>query len=62
MMHIMTVARPSGCRIETRLDAWRSESAKYPWRADKSVEMSLDAADASVRATLASPGLLLKLT
>ena len=39
-----TVARPSGCRIETRLDAWRSSTPK-------SVETSLDAADTSVRAT-----------
>jgi hypothetical protein len=39
-----TVARPSGWRIETRLDA----------RAGKSVETSLDAADTSVRATQAS--------
>src|ERR1035438_2660681 len=36
-----TVARPSGCRIETRLDVRRA----------KNVEMSLDAADTSVRAT-----------
>jgi hypothetical protein len=44
------VARPSGCRIETRLDAWRSE-AKRMLYTGKSVETSLDAADTSVRAT-----------
>jgi hypothetical protein len=42
-----TVARPSGCRIETRLDASRSGASA----ARKSVETSLDAADTSVRAT-----------
>jgi len=53
-----TVAQPSGCRIETRLDACRSvaeqtlDPAKYQWSsAVKSVETSLDAADTSVRAT-----------
>jgi hypothetical protein len=44
------VAQPSGCRIETRLDASRSKSLGC--RA-KSVETSLDAADTSVRATKA---------
>jgi hypothetical protein len=59
------VARPSGCRIETRLDAWRYEakvnSPPVTWGAlqiavahrGKSVETSLDAADTSVRATQA---------
>jgi hypothetical protein len=54
---VIIVARPSGCRIETRLDAWRSGAkrllhgpAMYRWH--KSVETSLDAADTSVRATL----------
>jgi hypothetical protein len=42
------VARPSDCRIETRLDAWRSGVIESP---GKSVETSLDAADTSVRAT-----------
>ena len=44
------MARPSGCRIETRLDAWRSEALGINVLA-KSVETSLDAADTSVRAT-----------
>jgi hypothetical protein len=48
-MRIPTLAQPSGCRIETRLDAWSSESAKCR---EKTVETSLDAADTSVRATL----------
>jgi hypothetical protein len=44
------VARPSGCRIEIRLDAWRSEvigdrRGEYRcFRPTKSVETSLDAA------------------
>jgi hypothetical protein len=59
-----TVARPSGCRIETRLDALGSGAEKIlHWRtvdsptkcqspsAGKSIETSLDAADTSVRAT-----------
>jgi hypothetical protein len=51
------VARPSGCRIETRLDARRSE---YRWfSGGKSVESSLDAADTSVRATFCAVVLLL---
>ena len=52
------MAQPSGCRIETRLDAWRSEArrtSKVLLRAGKSVEMSLDAADTSVRATESTP-------
>jgi hypothetical protein len=53
-----TVARPSGCRIETRLDARRSgakqishKHGEYRTSHWKSVETSLDAADTSVRAT-----------
>jgi hypothetical protein len=88
-MQIMTVAQPSGCRLETPsktwsglsaghvgiladvlmlrwalrpmstcLDVWSSKSARYgASSAEKSVEMSLDAADTSVRATLAWHGL-----
>ena len=42
------------CRVETRLDAWRSEAGKFRrgCTAGKSVETSLDAADTSVRATM----------
>ena len=46
-----TVARPSGCRIENRLDACRSERIEF---CGKSIETSLDAADMNVRATLAA--------
>ena len=53
-----TVARPSGCRIETRLDARRSEAKSILcWSGGvKSVETSLDAADTSVRATQTGSG------
>jgi hypothetical protein len=55
-------ARPSDCRIETRLDARRSDAttilrnpAEYlSSSGGKSVETSLDAADTSVRATQAA--------
>jgi hypothetical protein len=36
-MRITTVAQPSGCRIETRLDAWSSESANAERRASRRV-------------------------
>jgi hypothetical protein len=56
---VVNVARPSGCRIETRLDAWRPEAkiilhnpAEYRRpNGGKSIDTSLDAADTSVRAT-----------
>jgi hypothetical protein len=46
----LIVARPSGCRIEIRLDACLERDANYPWK--KSVETILDAADMNVRATV----------
>jgi RND family efflux transporter MFP subunit len=49
------VAQPSGCRIETRLNARR-----YECSGAKSVETSLDAADTSVRVTQTRHGHLLR--
>src|SRR5258708_29362787 len=47
---------PSGCRIETRLDACRSERMRIrryiTLQRGKSVETNLDAADMNVRATI----------
>jgi hypothetical protein len=51
---VVSVARPSGCRIEIRLDACRPERREFykiQMLQRKSVETILGAADMNVRAT-----------